>query len=280
MKQLLLFLFVITIGLCGTAQQNVWEIMERNDLSIREAEDKANALFKISGTGRGTGYKQFQRWLYERKFHVDENGYLITPATEWNNFLQSRNSMDPLSATAANWTELGPLTWNRTSSWNPGTGRLTAVAIHPSNVNVIYVGSPGGGLWKSTNAGANWAPLTDNNATWMSVFAITIDPVDQNTVYVGTSTGLLLKSTNAGASFAPTGSGPSGTIRKVLINPANTNIVFACANNGIFRSVNAGTNWTQVHTGSKEDIEFKPNDVNIMYATGNDVYRSVDNGVT
>jgi Sortilin, neurotensin receptor 3,/Secretion system C-terminal sorting domain len=280
MKQLLLFLFVITIGFSAAAQQNIWEIMERNDLSIREAEDKANALFKITGTGRGTGYKQFQRWLYERKFHVDENGYLISPVTEWNNFLQSRNSMDPLSATAANWTELGPLTWNRTSSWNPGTGRLTAVAIHPSNANVIYVGSPGGGLWKSTNAGTTWAPLTDNNATWMSVFAITIDPIDQNTVYVGTSTGLLLKSTNAGASFTPTGFGPSGTIRKVLINPANTNIVFACATNGIFRSVNAGTSWTQVHTGSKEDIEFKPNDVNIMYATGNDVYRSVDNGVT
>ncbi len=61
MKQLLLFLFVITIGLSAAAQQNVWEIMERNDLSIREAEDKANALFKITGTDRGTGYKQFQR---------------------------------------------------------------------------------------------------------------------------------------------------------------------------------------------------------------------------
>ncbi len=187
----------------------------------------------------------------------------------------------PNSTEAANWTELGPTTWNRTSSWNPGTGRLTAIAIHPSNESVIYVGSPGGGLWKSINAGANWQPLTDNNSTWMSIFALTIDPVDQNIVYAGTSGSAgLLKSTNAGATWANAGSGPSGTIRKILIHPTTTNIVFAAATNGIWRSTNAGTSWTQVHSGSKEDIEFKPDNLNIMYASGNDVYRSTDNGVT
>jgi hypothetical protein len=281
MKHLLLILFTVILGFSTNAQQTVYDIMDRDDLSIQQAEQMANAIFSVTGTGRGTGYKHFQRWLFERKFHTDETGHFIAPQAEWNNYLQSRGSLTNNITTAGNWTELGPVTWTRTSSWNPGTGRIAAMAINPSNESVIYAGSPGGGLWKTTNAGAAWLPLTDNNSTLMSIFAITIDPLNANIVYAGTSGSAgLIKSTDAGATWFATGSGPSGTIRKILIHASNTNIVFACATNGIFRSVNAGSTWVQVHGGSKEDIEFKPDDINIMYATGNDFYRSADNGVT
>ncbi len=279
MKKIFPFLFVLFSSLTSLAQEQIFELMERTDLSLRDVESRANLFFESTGTGRGTGYKQFQRWLYERKFHTDENGNFISPQTEWNNYLQSRNSMRTASTAAADWTPLGPSGWTHTSGWNPGTGRLAAMAIHPANPNIIYVGSPGGGLWKSTNAGANWIPLTDNNSLWMSIFAITIDPLDQNIIYVGTSTGILLKSINAGSTFTSTGSGPSGTIRKVLIHPTSTNIVFACSSTGIHRSTNGGTTWTLAVSGSKEDLEFKPGDVNIMYASGNDVVRSTDNGI-
>lgn len=278
MKQFFFALLVTAFSLTATAQHQVFELMERTDLTLDEIVTRANLHFDSAGTGRGTGYKQFQRWLYERKFHTDENGYFISPQTEWDKYLQRTTNRNE-SIAAGNWVPLGPSGWTYTSGWNPGTGRISAMAVHPSNANIIYAGSPGGGLWKSTNAGASWTPLTDNNSLWMSIFAITIDPANQNIIYVGTSTGLLLKSTDAGASFSNTGAGPGGTIRKVLIHPSNSNIVFATATNGIWRSINAGTSWTQVHATSKEDIEFKPGDPNIMYASGNDVVRSTDNGV-
>lgn len=254
--------------------------MERTDISLRDAETIANRYFDSVGTGRGTGYKQFQRWLYERKFHIDDNGNYISPHTDWNNYVQSRSELRPEAIAAANWTQLGPYGWNRTSGWNPGTGRIAAIAIHPANESIIYAGSPGGGLWKTVNAGASWQPLTDNNSLWMSIFSIAIDPLNQNIVYAGTSTSQLLRSVDGGTSWTPTGGGPGVTIRKILIHPTSTNIVFACAANGIFRSINSGTSWTQVHSGGKEDIEFKPGDPNIMYASGSDVVRSVDNGVS
>jgi hypothetical protein len=261
--------------------QDIFQTMERTDLALRDVEALAKRYFDSVGTDRGTGYKQYQRWLYERKFHVDENGYFISPQTEWENFVHSDATLRTNRSHVSTWTELGPSTWNRTTSWNPGTGRITALAIHPSNQAIIYIGSPGGGLWKTTNAGATWQPLADNNNLWMSIFALAIDPLNQNIVYAGTSgTNLLLKSTDAGATWNATGAGPTGTIRKILIQPNATNIVFACAGNGIFRSINGGSSWSQVHAASKEDIEFKPDDVNIMYATGNDVYRSSDNGLT
>ena len=278
MKKIIYSVLLLFITVNTFAQISIFELIERTDISLKDAEQIAQRHFDTAGTGRGTGYKQFQRWLYERRFHIDENGNYISPKTDWANYLGAASSN---LVQAGNWTELGPVTWNRTSSWNPGTGRISAFAIHPSNESIIYAGSPGGGLWKTINGGTTWLPLTDNNALWMSIFALTIDPANQNIVYAGTSgSNGLLKSTNAGATWALTGSGPSGTIRKILIHPSTPNIVFACATNGIFRSTNGGTNWTQVHTGSKEDIEFKPNDMNIMYATGNDVYRSTDNGLT
>ncbi len=281
MKKILSAFIVLFICVNSFAQNSIFELMESTDITIHQAEQIAQRHFDTAGTGRGSGHKQFQRWLYERRFHVDENGFYILPKTEWENYLASPAVSSSNIIQAGNWTELGPLTWNRTSSWNPGTGRIASLAIHPSNESIIYAGSPGGGIWKTTNAGATWQPLTDNNSLWMSVFALAIDPANQSIIYAGTSgNNGLLKSTNGGTTWALTGSGPTGTIRKILIHPSTPNIVFACASNGIFRSIDAGTNWTQVHTGSKEDIEFKPNDLNIMYATGNDVFRSVDNGLT
>lgn len=280
MKRTFLNILAFFCILQTSAQFDIFALMERTDISLKEAESIANRHFETNGTGQGSGYKQFQRWLYERKFHTDENGYLITPQTQWGIYLQATAHM-PEATTAANWTELGPITWNRTTSWNPGTGRLTHIAIHPSNEQVIYVSSPGGGIWKTVNGGTTWAPLTDHNSLWMNVFALAIDPVNPNIVYAGMAGSVgIIKSLDAGATWSAAGSGPSGTVRKILIHPISPSIVFAAATNGIWRSVNAGASWTQVHTGSKEDLEFKPDDVNIMYASGNDVFRSVNNGIS
>ena len=281
MKKALPILVLVLASFTVSAQEFIFNLMERTDLRLQEVEVLANRYFDSVGTGRGTGYKQFQRWLYERKFHTDENGNYIPRETDWNNYVAARGNMPNYTTNAANWTPLGPSGWTYTSGWNPGTGRLTSMAIHPANESVIYVGSPGGGLWKTTNAGTSWTALTDNNNLWMNVFSVTIDPNNQNIVYAGMSgVNLVLKSTDGGATWNPTGSGPGTTVRKILIHPSNSNIVFAAGTNGIWRSVNAGASWTNVHSGSKEDIEFKPDDLNIMYATGNDVYRSTDNGQT
>ncbi len=280
MKKILLLFIYSCITITASAQFDIFQLMERTDITLREAEQLANRHFERVGTGQGSGYKQFQRWLYERRFHTDENGFFISPQKEWNNYRQNRSNM-PDAPEAANWVPLGPNGWNRTSSWNPGTGRLTHLAIHPSNEQVIYVSSPGGGIWKTINGGAAWTPLTDNNSTWMNVYALTLDPLNPNIVYAGMTGSVgIIKSTDAGTTWSPAGAGPSGTVRKILIHPGSSNIVFAAATNGIWRSTNGGTSWTQVHTGSKEDIEFKPGDVSIMYASGNDVYRSIDNGVS
>lgn len=279
-KKLLLLWLLISSLLPVSGQRFILDLMERNDIRLSDAEAMAKRYFDSAGTDRGTGYVHFQRWLFERKFHVDEQGNYIEPKTEWENW---SNTTPPATARtqALAWTEMGPWGWTYTSGWNPGTGRLTDVAIHPSDTTIIYVTSPGGGIWKSSNSGNTWTPLRDFVSTWFNMYAVTIDPSNINTVYAGNSSGNTMKSTNGGASWVTLGSGPSGTVRKILVHPSNPNIVFVCSSAGIHRSVNGGTNWTLVHNVQKEDIEFNPADPNIMIATGNTtVVRSTDNGLT
>ena len=276
----LLLLLSTFISLAQKVQNiDIFELMERRDLKLSEMHKIAQDYFQQVGTGQGTGYKQYNRWYHEQQFHLTPEGYIRNPEEEFEAYVNATKTQANLAST---WTELGPFQKTPTSSWNPGVGRLTWVAIHPSNESIIYVSSPGGGIWKSTNAGSSWTPLIDFvNSTWMNVFSLCIDPQNVNTIYAGLSGGGVLKSTDAGATWATTGTGPSG-IRKVVVHPSNSDIVFACTSGGLYRSTNGGGEWTRTETSSKWDVEFKPNNPNIMVASGssNVIWRSTDNGVT
>ncbi len=139
-----------------TSAFDIFALMERTDLPLDEIERLAKIHFSKVGTGRGTGYKQFQRWLYERKFHVDESGYFISPDIESSRYTTFMRDHDLNARSTQPWEEMGPDTWSNTSGWNPGIGRITSIAVHPSNGSVIYVSSPGGGIWKRTNGGNTW----------------------------------------------------------------------------------------------------------------------------
>lgn len=282
----LLGLFVILgFGSATThAQTDIFKLMEREDLKIQEIESLAGSYFETHGTQRGSGYKQYQRWLHEQKFHLNADGSFIPPSVENEAYQKFISEQKQYKSASNPWKELGPNSWSRTTGWNPGLGRITTIAIHPDDTTVIYVGTPGGGLWKSVNSGLTWVPLTDNYFhTWMHISTICIDPTDRNTVYVGLAQGGVIKSTNGGATFANTTSGPSNP-KKVIAVPGNPNVLFAAGANGITRSINGGTSWTNVLSGfAMEDIEYNPGNPNLMYAsapgTNGSVWRSVNGGL-
>lgn len=268
----------------AVSQSDIFQLMERKDLTLDEIERRAALYFQEHGTGKGSGNNQYQRWLYERRFHTDEKGYFIEPETEDRAYHQAVRNMGVKSRGVFTWKEVGPKTWNQTSSWNPGVGRLTSVAVNPADENIIYVSSPGGGIWKTTDGGQNWAPLIDFvNSGWMNVFHLCLDPNNANTLYASLTSGGVLKSTNAGATWVTTGAGPSNS-RQVKVFPGNSSLIFCAATNGLWRSVNGGAAWKRVEINTSEDIEFNPANKAIMYASGNGgttyVRRSADTGKT
>lgn len=262
------------------AQKTIYEIINRTDLSFTEIQQLADSFIsnETDTTQQKKDRKHYERWKFEQKFHLDEKGYRISPLVEQEAFKKAAK-ISPLSVSAA-WTELGPKSFTYTSGWNPGVGRVTSVAVNPTNTDIIYVSSPGGGIWKTTTGGGTWTPLVDNNSAYMKVFNLCIDPSNTNTIYAAIMDGGVIKSTDAGITWNNTGSGPANA-KKVIVHPTNSSIVMVTSDLGIHRSTNGGNSWTHVFNAvAKEDIEFKPGDPSIVYASGSDYDRSTDGGVT
>ncbi|MFZ4544471.1 MAG: WD40/YVTN/BNR-like repeat-containing protein [Saprospiraceae bacterium] len=282
-----LLVLLLAANIARSQEDNFSQLMSRDDVSLREIEAKAAEYFKVHGTGKGSGYKQYQRWLYERKFHLDDKGYFVKPEKEDLAYRDALRRMPkPSSSRAAtSWTALGPFNAtvggvggggsNGGPVGSPGIGRLTSVVVNPLAESIIYVSSGsdvvrpdgGGGIWKTTNSGATWTPLIDNlNKAWMDVQTLCMDPVNRTTIYAGLTMGGVIKQSGSGIPFAATGNGPV-KVTRIIVHPTSPNIVIASALNGIWRSLDGGDNWDQVNTNPTQDLKFKPNDPSIVYAT-------------
>lgn len=275
------FLVLCSVASLQIALAQEWaELMQNPNVPLPEVEAAFEEYFKDRDKGRGTGWKQFKRWQYQMRFHTKVGGVRINPRLEWEEHLKFQETYPTKSDKAAgNWNSLGPTDWDATSGWNPGVGRITSIAINPDNNQEIYITSPGGGCWKSTDGGSTWSPKTDDLAT-LVMYGVCIDPQNTSTIYIATSGGGVQKSTNGGDTWSNTGSQipASATTYKVLVHPSNSNIVFAANYWGLYRSTNGGTSWTEVIDARMEDIEFKPGDPSVVYASGRDFYKSTDGG--
>lgn len=277
---LFLVIFSLTALSQGKSDINIFELMERRDLRLSEIDVIAKRHFDIVGKVRGTGYKQYERWKYEQQFHLDKNGFILPANYDAQQYAQTSSAM--VSAAGA-WTELGPTNWTRTTSWNPGVGRITSIAVFPGNQNIIYITSPGGGIWKTTTGGGTWFPLADQNNAMMDMWSVAVDYNDPNLVYASNNSSSFLKSSDGGSTWINKSPGV-GPIRKILIDPANNLRLWVVGNSGIASSSDQGNTWVRRSTLSTEDIEFKPGNASIMYATGSSAtsafHRSLDGGVT
>ena len=198
-------------------------------------------------------------------------------------------------------------------------GRVAAVAGVPSQPNTFYFGATGGGVWKSTDGGANWENISDGYFKYGSVGAIAVADSDPNIIYVGMGEETVrgnvsrgdgvYKSTDGGKTWKYVGLGDTQQISRVRIDPKDPNNVFVAAlghlwgpndERGIFRSHDGGKTWQKIlykdrDTGAS-DLIFEPGNPNVLYAAtwqvrrqpwrfdsggpGSGLYKSIDGGDT
>lgn len=297
MKKLSLFLSYLLSVVVLTAPDKVYaqnnieslfQLMEDPNANFYDVQKYAENYFSTHSSGKGTGYKQYKRWEYDMAYYIDESGNrlnkdaLIEAGINFRTAHKSQASRGAVAADQSNWVDLGPVYWKRTSSWAPGLGRIDCIAVDPKNENLIYAGSPEGGLWKTTNGGATWTIVSEKIPTpFMKLSSLALDPVNPSIVYAGTTGGKIYKSTDGAVTWKAS-TGVSGNIRRILINPTNTSVIIAAGSSGVYRSSNGGTSFTSVSTGNFYDAEFKPGNPNTIYAssTGSNLYISTNGGTS
>ena len=149
------------------------------------------------------------------------------------------------------WTELGPNPIpNGQSVSGPQlavSGRTVAIAVHPTDPNIVYVGTAQGGLYRSTNGGTTWTPLLDN-ALSLAINTVAIAPSQPDTIFVGTGEtafssdsffGVGIYRIDNASTATPIVTGPIGaanftaaSIGKIVVHPTNPDIIFVASTIG------------------------------------------------
>lgn len=168
-------------------------------------------------------------------------------------------------------------------------GRVTAVTGVASEPRTFYMGSTGGGVWKTADAGYTWVNVSDPYIPLGSMGAIEVAPSDPRVVYVGTGSSKIrsnvsigrgiYKSTDAGKTWAFAGLRDTGQIATVRVDPANPDLVYVAAlgnpfapnkDRGIYRSTDGGKTWKNVLFVSDSvgaaDVEIQPGNPKVLFA--------------
>jgi uncharacterized protein (TIGR03437 family) len=198
------------------------------------------------------------------------------------------------SATSTQWTLIGPQPADFLSS-----GRVTSLAVDPNDTNTVYLGAAEGGVWKTTDGGLTWTPLTDQQAS-LAIGSLAIDPNDSNTIYAGTGEANfnvdayygagVLKSTDAGKTWTMTPGPFVGLqIGAIAVSPANGQDVIAGAVFNIYVSNDGGQTWNGngFVPGAVTSLVYDPTSANTAYAAvgtpfsgSSGVYQTTDGGQT
>ena len=196
------------------------------------------------------------------------------------------------------------------------SGRIADIAIDPINQNTWYVAVGSGGVWKTTNAGTTWSPLTDN-MPFYSTGCITIDPIDNSSIWLGTGENVggrhvgighgIYHSNDGGVSWKEKGLKKSEHISKIIVHPNNANVIWVAAQGplwssggqrGLFKSTDGGNTWKNTLEVNEwtgvTDLLIDPNNPSILYAAtwqrhrnvaalmgggpGTAIYKSTDGG--
>src|SRR5206468_11872595 len=206
-----------------------------------------------------------------------------------------------------NWTFAGPgpITGGQIPNDGIVSGRITAIVASPTDPNKIYVGAAGGGIWKTTDGGANWLPLTDFQAN-TAVGSMALAPTNPSIIYVGTGEANnsrdsqygrgVLKSIAGGATWTLLGNTifNRSAIRQIVVDPTNANIVYATVagtivnsvtgNRGVWKSTDGGVNWTKTTATITSAVNFSdlvidPSDPQTLYCAVGESTGNVANGI-
>ncbi len=280
--------------LVSAQEQDYVQLMNDKQATFEQIQKAFQKHWAGKTPGKGSGYKPFKRFEDFAQCRINPStGVFENPMSSvlaYEKYFLS-NAAHKTAAAQPQWVPIQPA--NVIPSLGGGTGRLNCVAIHPTNPNTIFVGSVGGGIWRSYDGGQTWVSNTDQFGS-LSISDIAFNPKNPNIIYASTgdiegalmphySVGVL-KSIDAGITWSTTGlvyiPSQQKAMGRILVHPDFPDTVLVASLDGIFKSYNGGATWTLKYAGTIKDMEFKPGDPNTIYASYQSVVRSLNNGET
>ena len=268
---------------------------------LRKPKVPSRPKFEVDDPARRLG-ELFQ----DRQFGSDKTtkfSHLRVAAMAAARALSPLNETNTTPATPGgnNWVELGPTAVVNGQTYGGArvlvSGRISEIVQHPTNGSIIYFSGARGGVWKTTDGGLTWTPMSDNAAS-LAIGALAISRSNPQVLYAGTGEGDIyyyrviyplssinaayegagvLKTTNGGASWTLQGAAQftGACFYKIAVHPTNENIVFGATNQGLYRTLD-GVNWAKLTSGlpvtsssgpiySCCDVIIHPANPNIVY---------------
>ena len=291
-KALLRLVEILTrSGLDEVAQQTVEAaVAEQAPVVMGVAASMGLVAPPASGSRSGASTARRPTARARQKIQADSAEAATSYTEDW---LDAASQLGPPTPTGPQWRSLGPSTIINGQTYGATrinvSGRVSAMAVDPSNAAHVLAGAAHGGVWESFDGGGSWAPRTDYQAT-LTVGALAFDPGNPATVYCGTGEGDwwtwlgtgVLRSGDGGRTWSPLATNPfvGQGFHALVVDPANTARLFAGTTNGLFVSTDSGVNWTRARSQRTWSISAAANGSEVLAACADGVQSSTDGGVT
>jgi len=250
-------------------------------------------------------HEALEWFLFQREYPFDS----ISVEARRAAFEALPRTFESLDVPGPVWKSVGPApTLTRFAGTGPASGRIDALAASPADPNIVLAGGESGGIWRSTDGGATFAPVTDDQVD-LNIGTIVFSKSNPEVVYAGMGNLLylgtgILKSMDSGVTWNRVSNGTlpaPGNARSLLVDPNDPNHLFAGLYSfavtttnqrfagGVFVSTDGAVSWRNLLPGLPTDLVFDPNDSKILYAAMQrvdrsgltpGVYRSIDQGQT
>jgi len=303
--------FIINLFLCvffSFGQDIPLDLIDDNAENFYEIDAMINSILQSKSdidTSEGGEVNKYTRWRWFWNKRMGDPIYLSKKGS-FNDYIKAVIELSELAVCStspieSNWTLLGPISMPLQQM-----GRVDAVARDPNNTSIVYAGTPVSGLWRTWNINTTtpvWQNITDNlQLPGLGILDILIHPTNSNIMYIATGLGQtdirgvggyglgVLKTNNAldnnpvwtatGLFFNPF-IGEQIQVRKLLMHPTSYNIIYAITNKEVYKTINGCDNWNSLSLQSVAnnsainliDIEFNPNNSNIIYVSGTQLWR-------
>ena len=296
-KILILFIvFLFSMPIYAQQQLPNWaQKMYEQNADIEDVTTLYEAYFKANKFVKDEHTQYYKRWLrnisrdltgeFNSRLSDTERAEIKREADAYQQKIQEDNRRQ-----TGSWIGIGPFDWDHdaaSKSYAPGAAHIYTIEQALSDPNILFAGTATAGLWKSVDHGISWDCMTCHLME-NRVYAVDIHPTNPN-ILLADLFNSVHKSTDGGVTWTPTGDATfqtlSMSVYDLFFHPNNGMLAFAATSEGLFRTDDQGSNWSEVILEKTMEIELHPTKDSILYVIeqvgdGTKFYKSEDLGNT